>query len=361
MNNNVNIMQMVEHLLPGGAERMAVNISNLLAENNYKVVLCPTRAKGALESEVNRAVKLECLNKRSFLDIKAFAKFYCIVKKNKIQIIHAHSSSVVWATLLKLIRPKVKIIWHDHYGFSENLKDKDRPIIRYISFLFFGIIAVNEKLYQWSLKNCKVKKDKITLLKNFPHTTHAIKKTNNSIIKIVVLANLRPQKDHITFIQALAMIKETIAQKKVKIIFAGLFWEDEYYKSIKELLNQYDLVDSVEFLGSVNDVMSLLLTCDIGVLSSKSEGLPVSLLEYGVAALPVIVTDVGQCAEVVNYGQSGIVVPPSAPQEMAKALLDLIENPQKRVELGVALKERIEKEYGAKIFLKAYQQLITNV
>ena len=355
------ILQLIDTLEPGGAERMAVNISNLLAENKFEVLLCAARAKGAFANQVNSLVKVECLHKRHVLDIRAFFKLYSIVKKNKIQIIHAHSSSVIWATLLKLIRPNVKVIWHDHYGFSENLKDNDRPLIRYISFLFFGIIAVNEKLYQWSLKNCKVKKDKITLLKNFPHTTHAIKKTDNSIIKIVVLANLRPQKDHITFIQALAMIKETIAEKKVKIIFAGLFWEDEYYKSIEELLKQYDLVDNVEFLGSVNDVMSLLLTCDIGVLSSKSEGLPVGLLEYGVAGLPVIVTNVGQCAEVVNYGQSGIVVPPSAPQEMAKALLDLINNPQKRVELGVALKERIEKEYGAQNFLKAYQQLIANV
>ena len=355
------ILQLIDTLEPGGAERMAVNISNLLAENKFEVLLCAARAKGAFANQVNSLVKVECLHKRHVLDIRAFFKLYSIVKKNKIQIIHAHSSSVVWATLLKLIRPSVKVIWHDHYGFSENLKDKDRPIIRYFSFLFFGIIAVNEKLYQWSLKNCKVRKDKITLLKNFPHTTHAIKKTDSSIIKIVVLANLRPQKDHITFIQALAMIKETIAKKKVKIIFAGLFWEDEYYKSIRELLNYNDLVDSVEFLGSVNDVMSLLLTCDIGVLSSKSEGLPVGLLEYGVAGLPVIVTNVGQCAEVVHYGKCGIVVPPSAPQEMAKALLDLIKNPQKGEALGSALKERIEKEYGAQNFLKAYQQLITNV
>lgn len=361
MKNNKNILQMVEHLLPGGAERMAVNISNLLAENNYKVVLCPTRAKGALESEVNSAVKLECLNKRSFLDIKAFAKFYSIVKKNKIQIIHAHSSSVIWATLLKLIRPNVKVIWHDHYG--SRLTDKKNIIYKSLSPFIFGIITVNQTLYDWSQKNMNIKNKKnILMLNNFPVLNNQFsKKKDNELINIVLLANLREEKDHLNFLKAFALIKDKIASYEVNINFAGLYWDNEYFQLLTDFIEKEKLTSKVTFLGSVENVSKLLANSDIGIITSVYEGLPVSLLEYGYASLPVIVTDVGQCAEVVHYGECGIVVPPSAPQEMAKKLLDLINNPQKRVELGVALKERIEKEYGAQNFLKAYQQLITNV
>ena len=60
---------------------------------------------------------------------------------------------------------------------------------------------------------------------------------------------------------------------------------------------------------------------DCGVLSSVSEGLPVSLLEYGMAGLPVIVTDVGQCAEVVGNGRFGRVVPPGKPNSDGKGII----------------------------------------
>ena len=139
------ILQLIDTLEPGGAERMAVNISNLLAENKFEVLLCAARAKGAFANQVNSLVKVECLHKRHVLDIRAFCKLYSIIKKNKIQIIHAHSSSVIWATLLKLIRPNVKVIWHDHYG--SRLTDKKNIIYKSLSPFIFGIITVNQTLY----------------------------------------------------------------------------------------------------------------------------------------------------------------------------------------------------------------------
>lgn len=358
MKKNKNILQLVEHLLPGGTERMAVNISNLLVKNGHQVVLCTTRAKGALEQEILPAVQLECLYKSHFLDIRAFLKFCTVVRKHKIDIIHAHSTSIYWAALLKVFFPRVSLIWHDHFGFSENLKDSDRPLIRHLSFLFFGIISVNEKLRLWSVKNCKVSSDKILLLKNFPQLSLSIKKAERTSLKIVLLANLRPQKDHVTFVEALIYLKAHVIEKDIKVVFAGLYWDDPYFHSIKNVLESHDLIDRVDFVGSVNDVMSLLMDCDIGVLSSTSEGLPVSLLEYGQAGLPVIVTDVGQCAEVVDYGKAGLVVPPADSKAFSEALLDLIQHPEKRVHLGSTLQQRIEKEYGAQKFFEEYSKLI---
>ena len=358
MKNNKNILQLVEHLLPGGTERMAVNISNLLVNNGHQVVLCTTRAKGALEQEISSDVKLECLYKSHFLDVRAFLKFCTVVRKNKIDIIHAHSTSIYWAALLKVFFPRVLLIWHDHFGFSENLKDTDRPLIRHLSFLFFGIISVNEKLRLWSVKNCKVNANKILLLKNFPQLDSVVVKTERTDLKIVLLANLRPQKDHLTFVEALINLKGLVIERDINVVFAGLYWDDPYFHSIKNVLAAHDLTDRVDFVGSVNDVMSLLINCDIGVLSSTSEGLPVSLLEYGQAGLAVIVTDVGQCAEVVNYGKAGLVVPPSDSKAFAVALLDLIEHPEKRAHLGSTLQQRIEKEYGAQKFYEEYLKLI---
>lgn len=361
METRKNILQMVEHLLPGGAERMAVNISNVLAANGHYVVLCPTRAKGALEKEVSPKVKLTCLNKGSFIDFIAFIKLYSIVKKHKIEIIHAHSSSVVWACFVKVFIPKIKVIWHDHYG-SRISDNKNNFIYRCLSPLINGIITVNEKLKEWSVQNMKLKNiENIIFLNNFPALPDDFKKNKTSTeINILLLSNLREEKDHLNFLKAYASIKNKIIPP-TKVSFAGLYWDNDYYNQLIQFIEDENLSEQIEFLGSVNNISELLSKSDIGIICSTFEGLPVSLLEYGSAGLAVIVTDVGQCAEVVDYGKAGLVVPPSSPQLLSEVLLDLINNQKKREVLGINLKKRIEEEYGSKKFLTEYQNLIKRI
>jgi glycosyltransferase involved in cell wall biosynthesis len=69
------------------------------------------------------------------------------------------------------------------------------------------------------------------------------------------------------------------------------------------LIQQNQIDDHVIIYGQLSNPESILEQCDIGVLASSSEGLPMALLEYGRAKLTVVVTDVGYCSEVVqDYG-----------------------------------------------------------
>jgi glycosyltransferase involved in cell wall biosynthesis len=112
------------------------------------------------------------------------------------------------------------------------------------------------------------------------------------------------------------------------------------------------LSQQVTILGPRDDVPRILAECDIGVLSSTSEGLPVSLLEYGAAGLAPLVTDVGQCAAVV--GDAGAVVPASAPADMADQLIDLLQDSDKRQSFGQQFKQRVEKEFGAQQVMRQW-------
>lgn len=353
---------MVEHLLPGGAERMAVNISNLLSENGYHVVLCTTRAKGALESEVYSEVRVKCLNKRCFFDFIAFGKLFLIVKQDKIDIIHAHSSSVVWACFVKLFFPSIKIIWHDHYG-SRQTDKRSNVVYRQLSPIISGIITVSDKLKIWSIQNMKIaNKENIVCLNNFPVLSlYYKKKVRLNEINILLLSNLRKEKDHMNFLHAFLSIKDKLKSYNVQVFFAGMYWHDDYYKQLNDFIHENKISDYIQFLGSINNVSELLSNSDIGVICSVFEGLPVSLLEYGLAGLPVVVTNVGQCAEVVDNGNAGILVPPSDPHALAEALLCLIENSEKRKFFGIRLKKRVEEEFGAEKFLEIYVKLINDL
>jgi glycosyltransferase involved in cell wall biosynthesis len=96
----------------------------------------------------------------------------------------------------------------------------------------------------------------------------------------------------------------------------------------------------------------LLQQADGFVLPSLAEGLPMALLEAMAARLPVVVTRVGAMPEVVRDGIEGYLIPPENPAALAKALDDLAEAPEKRLEMGRAASETCDRAYGVELMVK---------
>src|ERR1019366_2381799 len=137
--------------------------------------------------------------------------------------------------------------------------------------------------------------------------------------RIVCVANLRPQKDHCTLLRAMALVvrRHPVAH----LLLAGATKDPVCLDLVKTEISRLALDANVSLLGERHDVAAILQVCDIGVLSSASEGLPLALIEYGMAGLPAVATEVGQCPEVLDQGRAGMLVAPGAPKLLAEALL----------------------------------------
>ncbi|MFZ2338124.1 MAG: glycosyltransferase [Bacteroidales bacterium] len=354
------ILQLIDSLGIGGAERMCVNIANVLHEDGYEVYLCATRAGGPLERFIDKDVNYFVLNKRSSLDILAFRKFIQIIRSNKIDVIHAHSSSLFWAVAAKFFFRNLKVIWHDHLGVR--IRDrKKNPFYRLLSVKIDAVISVNDELADWSRKNMKVSDERIQFLNNFPLLTTLPHHPDPDYFTIVCLANIRPQKDHATLIKAIGILAERKLPKKLQVILAGSYDEDEYFNELRTLVQSMGLKEIIEFRGQVEDTATLLASADCGVLSSVSEGLPVSLLEYGMAGLPVVVTDVGQCAEVVDTGKFGRIVPPGDADVLANELFWIIQNRDSALQMGDTFRKHVNNEYGPVQFMRQYYSLLDKI
>ncbi|MEX0996598.1 MAG: glycosyltransferase [Flavobacteriaceae bacterium] len=336
------ILHLIDSLNPGGAERMAVGYANALAEREFEVYLWSSREEGLLKNSIHPRVHYRFLNRKGPLGIKALQEAIQLIKKEKIQLIHAHSTSYVFGTLLKLFCPKIKLIWHDHHGNRSQATANRKRSLVLCSRYFDAVFTVNQTLKSWHQKH--LKNHNIFYIPNF--VTHPSKgvarfETNSRENILVCVANLRIPKNHTNLITAFAEVYKSHPDWKLHLI--GKVKDDDYSKSLRSLIIHYNLEDAVSIMGEQADVYSFLNKARIGVLSSDMEGLPMSLLEYALSNLPVVCTDVGYCKEVVQgYGK---VVPPGDSTALAEALLFYIQNSNNAVADAAALQKHVEETY----------------
>ena len=348
------ILQIIDSLEAGGAERMAVNYANALANKIQFSGLVVSRKEGPLWGQINKNVSYLFLNKKSFLDIQSVFKFRKFVIANKVEIIHAHSTSFFLAFLLKITYPTVKLIWHDHYGDSEFLSKRPFLVLKFVLSFFNGIIAVNKKLKIWAEQKLKFKN--VVYLPNFPSVENKISK--QTILqgiqgkRIVSLANLRVQKNHFLLLEVAKKIK--VSHPEWTFHLVGKDFDDVYSNQIKSLILEFNLNKTVFVYGSRNDIENILKQAAIGILTSQSEGLPVALLEYGLYEKPVVVTNVGEIPVVIKDGVNGFLIKAGSVPLFYDAVVKLIENDTLRADFGSKLEKKIANNYSEQAVIQLY-------
>ncbi|XCF07759.1 glycosyltransferase [Tamlana crocina] len=357
------ILQLIDSLDAGGAERVAVNLANALVPKVEKSFLCTTRREGLLKESILSDVKYLFLKKKKTIDFSATQKLHRFIKKHRIQIIHAHSTSFFLATIVKFLNPKIVVVWHDHYGNSEFLQNREDKVLKWCSKYFAHTFSVNRPLENWAKQKLKLKN--VTNLPNFAVADTKLKLTQlkgEDGKRIICLANLRPQKDHFTLIEAFDEVLKENPEWTLHCI--GKDFKDDYSKSIQQKMKAYGVENSVFFYGSKPDVSHILSQCEIGVLSSKSEGLPIALLEYGLSSLAVVATKVGECGNVVLHEANGLLVTSSNSKELANAIRSCIQNQELRTIFASEFNKHVEGHYSEKVqiqtILKVYKQSLTN-
>ncbi len=343
-------MHVIDTLEAGGAEQVAVNLANLLPRAHYAAHLCTTRGEGVLDATVAADVGRLRLARRRRFDAAALRRMVAYIRAHDIKILHAHGSSVFIAGAASLFARRSALIWHDHYGLPLNERAAwiERPVAKRAD----GVIAVSEPLAEWSRRKLSIEAERVWYIPNFtcapPHvngTPTPPELPGVAGARIVCVANLRPQKDHLTLVRAMAGVVRQVSAAHLLIVGAAV--DAGYEASIKSEIESLGLGGHVSLLGQRRDVANILRACDVGVLSSMAEGLPLALIEYAQAGLATVATRVGQCAEVLDNGRAGLLASPGDPEALSGALIRLLDSPVRRTNYGRLFKQRSERLYNA--------------
>jgi glycosyltransferase involved in cell wall biosynthesis len=173
-------------------------------------------------------------------------------------------------------------------------------------------------------------------------------------LRLVSVGRLQAPKDAVTLVGALAALHGDPFE-------AVLVGDGPDRAAVEEEVRRYGLEPVVEVLGERNDVPELLAEADVFVLSSRSEGLPISILEAMAAGLPVVASDVGGVPEVVAEGETGLLVPPGDPQRLAEALGRLLGDPALRGRLGQAGRIRVAEHFDLAKVQQAHLDLYSRM
>ncbi|OJX49454.1 MAG: alpha-1,4-N-acetylgalactosamine transferase [Flavobacterium sp. 38-13] len=356
------VLQLIDSLEAGGAERMAVNYANGLANRIAFSALAVTRKQGILKEQLDKAVSYTFLERKRTVDFKAVSRLKRFVKDNSIDIIHAHGTSYFIAVMLKIAYPKIKIVWHDHHGGRSSQKGYKNAVLKMTSRFFDTVMVVNQELKAWAERNLAVAK--VIYLPNFAvrdkveEKQTTLKGTDGK--RIVCLSNLRYPKNHALLLEAFR--DSGLHKKEWSLHLIGKDSQDDYSSHLKRFISDNRLDDSIFIYGSCSDISNVLEQGTIGVLASVFEGFPVTLLEYGMAGLAVVSTNVGYCSEIIQNEKTGLSFTPSDVEMLTAQLKRMADDQQLRKSVSEALKTTIRESYSEEIVMNAlilqYQNIL---
>ncbi len=171
---------------------------------------------------------------------------------------------------------------------------------------------------------------------------------------ILLVARLHPAKGHAVALQALARMR-----RPARLVCVG---DGPMRQPLERLAVDAGIGGRVAWLGERDDVPALLAAADAFILPSRSEGLPLTLLEAMAARRACVASDIGPVREVFGSG-AGLTVPVNDSAALAAALDTLADAPTLRQQLGAAARARVEARFSAEVNVRKledfYDELLT--
>jgi glycosyltransferase involved in cell wall biosynthesis len=179
-----------------------------------------------------------------------------------------------------------------------------------------------------------------------------------NVLVFVMVANFIPYKGHKDLISALAIARDELPYEwKLLLIGRDSGIEEE----LRTAACRANIDSHIRWLGAKRNPAPYLLAADVALLTSYEEGFSNAILEAMSVGLPLLVTDVGGNREAVVNDVTGIVVPPNAPEDLARAILRIAHNPQLREEMANAGRDRVEKHFSLDECARSYENLYLRI
>lgn len=346
-----NICIIVKNLLSGGAEKQSVLLANAISDchNVHYIILNGDNINPKYIDLINRnKIKLHILNCSKIDRIK---KLRSIFKKEDIDVAFPYLTGANFSACIASLNSKIKV-------FTSLRLIRLSPPKHFIDALLNNFFAEGTISNSFDARNYFSKtgfrRNKIQVIPNcFAGIAEKFPIRTAKSPTIISVGRFVDQKDYKTAIKAISLLKQNTGDFKYIIVGYG-----QLENKIRGWIDEYKLSDLIELKIDPPNIAELLDSADIYLSSSLFEGTSNSIMEAMNAALPVVATNVGDNALLIQDGLGGRIVKPKCPKDISDALFDLLQDPSLREEMGIFNLNRLKDCYSVEKLKEAYLSLI---
>jgi glycosyltransferase involved in cell wall biosynthesis len=343
----------------GGAQRYVFDLATEARKAGHDVVVM-CGGKGTLVEKLRaeniRVITLPHL-KRDISLVDEFRSFHFIFRtlvEEKPDVFHTNSSKMGGlGNLAACLAGVKKIIFTSHgWAFNEPRPFWQKFLIKCFAWLTVLLshktIAVSN-VTRNQIRNWPFIKEKLEVIHNGIEKFHTLPRTEarralgvseDALVLVGTLSELHPVKGLDILLDAW---KRFLEKHDARLVIVG---DGEAKESLQDYAEHLGIAHTITFAGYKENARQYLSGLDLFCLPSRSEALPYTVLEAGMACLPVLATSVGGVPEVIENGVTGALIPPNDSEALFSTLILLSEDKVLRHRLGAALKDRVEKEFS---------------
>ena len=352
------IVHVVDSMEMGGAETLVSQICRLQRTQGHDVAVYAVAALGTL-GERMRADGFHLVSNIGSHLTDSTLNFYRLFRESRPDVVHIHNPTpTIYASLAAMIAGTASIISTRH---SLVAPPHDR-----VAEAKYSIAA---RFCDWVVGICDATAENLKNLGTLPHrkivriyngatpldAPGIEKQPSKSGFTLVFVGRLQPVKNLSLLLNAFRIALNSVPDLKLWIVGDGT-----ERTALEKLAADLQLSEFVTFWGQQLDVAPFLAAADTFVMSSVSEGLPVSLLQAFSLGLPAIVTDVGGMAEIARSANAGLVVPSQDAPAMTKAMLEMKASETLRTQFATNASSAFKASFNLQTMVDAYMDIYLN-
>lgn len=359
------IAHVVHHFDTGGLENGMVNLLNRIPPGRYRhAVVCLAGYSDYRLRITNPAVEFHALGKRPGKDPGLWLRLARFLKRLAPDMVHTRNLSALEGQFVAAacgVRARV----HGEHGrdvFDLAGTNRKYNLLRRLARpLVHHYIAVSQDLARWLADTVGVPASRITQIYNGVdgqrfHPRSGARPgvgpagfADAGCVVIGSVGRMAEVKDFPTLMQAFVQLAALRGNARLMIIGEGV--SRAHCQTIAEAAG---VADRVWLPGERADIPELMRAMDVFVLPSLGEGISNTILEAMASGLPVVATRVGGNPELVEDGITGRLVPPGRPGELARALLEYVDDPVRRGQAGAAARARVDARFSLDAMVRGY-------
>lgn len=353
------ILLLGDTLRVGGMEGQFVEVATRLDRSRWNVDVACVQAVGPLRARLEAAgVHPWSCGPRSFKSpglVLAICRLARDLRARRIQLLHAFD---IYSNILGVLAARLAGVRAVIASQRElpDLRPGLQRLARRVVLPLASHVIVNSEAIADGLRRARVARPRrIVVTPNgvdLARFRPALRRERGPHVIVGTLANLRPEKAIQDLLWAAVLVRERYPEARF------VAWGDGPCRTeLERLVDALGLTGVVELRGPTGAPEVALRELDIFVLPSLSEGCPNVVLEAMATGLPVVATRVGGSAAVVEDEETGLVVPPGDPAQLAKAIVRLIEDPAHAVHLARQGRERVGRDFSIERMVDRIQAL----